>query len=252
MTLPRIGTAGWSIPSRYGEEVPAGDSHLHRYARCFGAVEINSSFYRPHRQATYARWASSTPDGFRFAVKLPKAITHERRLTACDALVVRFLDEAGGLDAKLGVILVQLPPSLGFDEPVAAHFFSGLRSRTPVQIACEPRHPSWFTPVADGLLQIHGVARVAADPAPVEGAGEPGGWKGFIYRRLHGAPRIYSSPYDDAALDRLAVELTTASTADLPSWCIFDNTAAGHALGDALALSRRLGPETGRSSRAGA
>jgi hypothetical protein len=76
----RIGTAGWSIPTEHAAPFPALGSHLERYAAVFDAVEINSSFYRPHRPATYERWAASVPEGFRFAVKVPKAITHERRL----------------------------------------------------------------------------------------------------------------------------------------------------------------------------
>ena len=243
MNSVRIGTAGWSIPSRYHDDVPAVGSHLHRYAACFRAVEINTSFYRPHRQATYARWASSVPDDFRFAVKMPKAVTHTHALAGCEALVERFLDEAGGLGPKLGVILVQLPPALGFDEQVAGGFFSGLRARTPVPVVCEPRNAAWFTPEADAVLAGWGVARVAADPAPVAGAGEPGGSQALVYRRLHGAPRIYASPYGDAELDRLAAEIAATGRAGIPSWCVFDNTAAGHALGNARSLSRRLGLE---------
>ena len=78
-------------PSRYG-------SHLERYGAILDAVEINSSFYRPHRTATYERWAASVPEDFRFAVKVPKAITHERRLKDVGDLLDRFLSEVGGLD----------------------------------------------------------------------------------------------------------------------------------------------------------
>ncbi len=78
----RIGTAGWSIPKEHAAAFPAEGSHLQRYAQVFGAVEINSSFYRPHRRTTYERWAASVPEAFRFAVKVPKTITHEHRLRA--------------------------------------------------------------------------------------------------------------------------------------------------------------------------
>ena len=88
-----VGCAGWSIPRQHAGYFPAEGSHLERYARFLPAVEINSSFYRPHKPATYARWAASVPDGFRFAVKVPKAITHERRLTDCADLLDRFLGE---------------------------------------------------------------------------------------------------------------------------------------------------------------
>ena len=241
-----IGTAGWTIPAIHAAHVPAEGSHLARYAARLDAVEINSSFYRPHRHTTYARWADSVPDAFRFAVKLPKTITHERKLIDCDTLLDRFLDETEGLGSKRGALLVQLPPSLAFDESTADRFFAGLRERTGVSIACEPRHRDWFTEPADALLATHRVARVAADPAPVPGAAEPGGWGGLVYRRLHGSPRIYSSDYDAAALDAIAADLASRTVA---AWCIFDNTAAGHALGNALAITAMLKP--GRCPRGG-
>src|SRR5919106_6889056 len=96
----RIGTAGWSIPKEHAAPFPATGSHLERYASVFNAVEINSSFYRPHRPATYERWAASVPEGFRFAVKIPKAITHERRLNEAGDHLDRFLSEAQGLGSK--------------------------------------------------------------------------------------------------------------------------------------------------------
>src|SRR4051794_14468863 len=112
MTQPpfRIGTAGWKVPSLYLDQVRPGGSHLERYARRLNAVEINSSFYRPHRRTTYQRWAQCVPDDFRFSVKVPKAITHEADLTDCGALLDRFVEEVMGLGDKLGVLLVQLPP----------------------------------------------------------------------------------------------------------------------------------------------
>lgn len=82
-----IGTAGWSIPARHAQAVPAEGSQLQRYATALGGVEINSSFYRPHRPETYARWAASTPASFRFAVKCPRAITHEARLGVVSVFV---------------------------------------------------------------------------------------------------------------------------------------------------------------------
>src|SRR3569623_2749091 len=110
-----IGCAGWSIRSEHREHYAPEGTHLARYARTFNCVEINSSFYRPHRPATYERWADSAPDGFRFAVKMPRAITHEAQLQDVDELLQRFLGEATALGGKLGPLLVQLPPKLRFD-----------------------------------------------------------------------------------------------------------------------------------------
>jgi uncharacterized protein YecE (DUF72 family) len=234
-----IGTAGWSVPSRYAAEVPAGGSHLERYARRLNAVEINSSFYRPHQRKTYQRWAASVPAGFRFAVKVPKAMTHEQRLDDCGALLDRFAAELAGLGDRLGVLLVQLPPKLKLEKRVADRFFRDLRQRFDTPVACEPRHASWFTPEINDWLTERRVARVAADPAPVSGAGEPGGWNGLAYYRWHGSPRIYYSDYDDAALAALGKRLDAQRSRNVPVWCILDNTASGAALGNALALTAR-------------
>ncbi|MGE3149274.1 MAG: DUF72 domain-containing protein [Pseudorhodoplanes sp.] len=235
--LLRIGTAGWSVPSRYAERMPRGGSHLERYARRLNAVEINSSFYRPHQRKTYERWAQSTPAGFRFSVKVPKAITHEARLTGCEALLDRFVNEVTGLGGKLGVLLVQLPPSFRFDKQVAGRFFRDLCARIDTPIALEPRHPSWFKPDVEDWLADLRVARVAADPAPVAEAGKAGGWNGLAYYRWHGSPRIYFSDYDAAALSSLKRQLDESRRRNVPTWCIFDNTALGAALGNALALA---------------
>jgi uncharacterized protein YecE (DUF72 family) len=237
----RIGCAGWSLPRAEHEHFPAAGSHLERYASRFDAVEINSSFHRPHRPATYARWSASVPPSFRFAVKVPRTITHGLRLQATGDLLESFLKEVGGLGDKLGCLLVQLPPSLDCEPAVVDGFFAGLRSRSPVPLACEPRHPSWFTPGADDLLRELGVARVAADPARVPEAAEPGGWRGLSYHRLHGSPRIYSSSYPEEYLDALAARLRADAAAGRSVWCIFDNTTLGAATRNALDLRHRLG-----------
>src|SRR5438067_5165479 len=105
-----VGCAGWGIHKDVAGRFPPEGSQLERYAAVFPAVEINSSFYRPHQPATYARWAASVPPGFRFSVELPKAISHEARLRDADALLDRFAFEVNHLGAKLGCVLVQLPP----------------------------------------------------------------------------------------------------------------------------------------------
>ena len=237
MALPlRLGTAGWTIPRGVAGSFGDTGTHLERYAGVFTAAEINSSFYRPHRPATYARWAASVPPGFVFAVKLPKAITHDARLVDCARAVDVFLAAAGGLGAAFGVILVQLPPSLAFAARTADDFFAMMRERTAIPVACEPRHPTWFAAEADTLLAGHAIARVAADPAVVPAAAEPGGWPGFAYWRMHGSPTVYRTSYADGRLGPLAAAVAR-SAAMRPTWCIFDNTASGAATADALALA---------------
>jgi len=235
----RVGCAGWSIPGEHAGRFPEGGSHLARYARRLTAVEVNSSFYRPHRPSTYARWASETPEGFAFSVKLPKEITHNRRLVGVTEPLDRFLDETAALGTKRGPILVQLPPSLAFDAEVVGSFLAALRGRHAGAVACEPRHPSWFEPGPDRLLADREVARVAADPAVVPRAAEPGGWRGLVYHRWHGSPKMYYSAYSDTSLDALAGGLAAAAGC-APVWCVFDNTALGAAAGDALGVLDRL------------
>ena len=236
----RIGTAGWSFPrSLHG--FPADGSGLERYAAVFNAVEINSSFYRPHQRKTYERWAASTPAGFRFAVKVPRTITHERRLVDVGEPMMRFLDECGGLGEKLGPLLIQLPPSLKFDAGAVEQFMTTWRKATPAVTVLEPRHATWFDPAADALLRHFQVARVAADPAVVPAAAMPGGWAGLTYRRLHGSPAMYKTSYDDGRLERLAEQIA-GETEAAENWCIFDNTQFGAATTDGLKLKALTSP----------
>jgi len=234
-----IGTAGWSIARDAAERFPAEGSGLERYAAVFDAVEINSSFHRPHRTSTWERWRDSVPDNFRFSVKIPKHITHELRLVGCDEAIDAFVGEAGVLGGKLAVWLVQLPPSLALDAEVAARFFARLAERSQTAIACEPRHASWFSSEAEELLTACRVARVAADPARHDGADKPGGWKGLQYWRLHGSPVIYRSSYKDR-IDGYADALRSGSASGAHTWCVFDNTASSAATRDALSMNDRL------------
>lgn len=233
-----LGTAGWSLAREQWAAFPSEGSQLQRYAGRFDAVEINTSFYRPHRPATYAKWAQSVPEAFRFCVKVPKQITHERRLVDCDELLARFMSECGQLGEKLGCLLIQLPPSLAYDPVSAAAFLTALRARHAGWVAIEPRHRSWLD--AEALLERERIARVAADPAPFPAAAEPGGWPGFRYYRLHGSPRIYYSAYDADWLGQLAARLAERQRKGVTCWCIFDNTASGAATANALDLQSLL------------
>lgn len=233
MTYPRIGCAGWSIGRDTAASFPGDGSHLERYARVLNAVEINSSFYKPHQPATYARWADSVPGDFRFAVKLPRSISHDQRLVEVDELLAAFADQANTLGDKLGCILAQLPPSLRLDTASADGFFTALRQRFGCALACEARHGSWFTAEATALLRQHGITRVIADPP----AGNPGEFvptTEAVYARLHGSPRMYYSSYADTYLDQVAAYITGRD-----AWCFFDNTASGAALPNALDLQRK-------------
>jgi len=228
-----LGTAGWNVPASARDRVGGAGSHLERYAQALGAVEVNSSFYRPHRRQTYERWARVTPDDFRFSVKVPKVITHAPAAQQAD--IDRFLQETAGLGGKLAVFLVQFPPGKAYQEDSARQLFDALQASTPIPLVCEPRHASWFTDEVDRWLAERPISRVAADPSRAEKADKPGGWHGLQYVRLHGSPRIYYSAYESSFLQELETRLTAmAATSDV--WCIFDNTAAGAAMENSLDL----------------
>jgi uncharacterized protein YecE (DUF72 family) len=238
-----IGCAGWSIASARAGAFPGDGTHLERYARIFNAVEINSSFHRPHQPKTYARWAESVPAGFRFAVKMPKVISHTKRLCDCGAEVQAFLDQVGCLGTKLGVLLLQLPPGLAFEPDTAVPFLDDLRKRHRGAIACEPRHVSWFRAGVGTLLRERGITRAAADPARVRRAAVPAGDRKTEYLRLHGSPRMYYDAYPHETLVRLARRLARPVKSVSGRWCVFDNTAAGHAVDDALELKTLVGKQ---------
>jgi uncharacterized protein YecE (DUF72 family) len=221
-------------------ELPEEGSGLEKYVTYFNSVEINSSFHRSHRRSTYERWAQTVPEGFRFSVKIPKAITHVNRLTDCASLTSKFMGEVTGLGDKLAALLVQFPPSYELDVEQAKTFFGDVRAQFAGDIFVEPRHRSWFSPAATKLMYEMKLGRVAADPAVVPAAAEPGGVPGHVYFRLHGSPQVYLSSYTTSYLDGLAFRLRMHLRAGDTVWCIFDNTIQGHAAANALTLLRKI------------
>ncbi len=247
VTLGRIivGTAGWSIPRAVSGSFRGDGSHLERYSRVLDGAEINSSFHRSHAPKTYERWAASTPASFRFSVKVPRTITHDGELRRARPLIEQFLQETAALGPKLGALLVQLPPSLAYNARVAGSFFDILRARHGGPVVCEPRHPTWFEPAAERLLMTYRVSRVATDPSRIVAALQPAGWfgaedaPGVVYYRLHGSPRKYWSRYSIERVRNWASELSShALTTDV--WCIFDNTASGAAIENAIEMTGAL------------
>jgi uncharacterized protein YecE (DUF72 family) len=249
-----IGTAGWSIPRAEQQRFPQGGLHLERYAQVLPVAEINSSFHRPHRPELYAKWAAMVPPHFRFSVKVPKAITHELRLLDCEQLLADFLDQSEALGDRRGPLLVQLPPSLEYEPSLAGAFLEVLRALYDGVVVIEPRNATWFGDEAEGMLVEYQVGRVAADPARVPAAAVPGGWAGIRYYRLHGSPRPYWSRYDVGYIEALAGDIWKTAVAGAPAWCIFDNTASGAAMSNALELAAiaRGGVVSGESPAGGA
>lgn len=234
----RIGLAGWSNPPLHTAMRKSSQTHLEYYATHFSCVEINSSFYRPHRKSTYAAWKLSTPRAFKFAVKMPRSITHESGLRGTSRDMTQFFAGIELLQPKLAAVLIQLPPSLEFQRRLAGSFFRSVPKLPKVELVCEPRQASWFTAAAEAQLSELNVARAASDPARASTAGGPGGSGHFTYFRWHGSPHMYYSSYSSAQLDEFVAQVERRGSH--PTWCIFDNTARYAAWDNAISFARRL------------
>lgn len=270
----RVGISGWRYPGWRGDFYPAGlpqRSELSHAASRLTSIEINGSFYSLQRPPSYEKWRAETPEGFLFAVKGGRFITHLKRLRGIDAPLANFF--ASGvlaLGPKLGPVLWQLPEHVTFDAEVLDSFLARLPRTTveaaelaghhderlsgdrvlttadadrPMRHALEFRSPTFETPAALDLLARHGVACVLADSA--------GRWPrvdrdtaDLRYVRLHGDQELYASVYGDRALDDWAERVTDwSATRDV--YVYFDNDARGHAPHDAEALLARLRDRAG-------
>ncbi len=232
-----IGTAAWSIPKDHRDSFPPGGSLLEMYSQVLNAVEINSSFYRDHKAVTYARWAQSVPEHFRFSVKLSKVFTHQQHLKTGEKKLAENLEAPLHLGSRWGCLLVQIPPSLAFDRQDAFSFFKELRQSYQGPVAFETRHASWTTPQAFELFQKYRLSAVIADPDPYGVKPEIFlAMAEIIYFRLHGSPEIYKSDYSERQLQDYAEQMKKRSSSSAGVWCIFDNTTFGHATENALRL----------------
>ncbi|GIE74436.1 histidine kinase [Actinoplanes philippinensis] len=240
----RIGTSGWQYrdwrPERgadgTGYLYPAGlpqRAWLEHYAARFGVVEVNNAFYRLPERDTFARWRDQTPDGFRFAVKMSRYLTHIKRLREPAEPVARFLSRAEALGDKLGPVLLQLPPTMRSD--LAALDATLREFPETVRVAVEPRHASWFTPECEELLRRRRAALCWADRCgrPVTPL-----WRttDFGYLRLHeGAAKPWPR-YGRTALR------SWLDRSDIPEMLVFfNNDPGGAAVIDAGVMAAEAG-----------
>jgi uncharacterized protein YecE (DUF72 family) len=232
-----IGISGWTYAPWRGTFYPRGLAQKRELAyasRQLNSIEINGSFYSLQRPSSYRQWYRDTPEGFVFSVKAGRFITHMRKLKDVEAPLANFI--ASGLLAlneKLGPILWQLPPSLGFDPDRLERFFDLLPHDTkeaarmarrhdarlngrawtktdanrPLRHAMEVRHESFKTPEFVKLLREHDVALVVADTAGKWPFMEDLTSRDLVYVRLHGEEQLYVSGYDDAALETWAAKI---------------------------------------------
>jgi uncharacterized protein YecE (DUF72 family) len=265
----RVGISGWTYPPWRGVFYPKGLPHrreLEYAASRLNSIEINGSFYSLQRVTSYRTWYDQTPQDFVFSVKGPRFITHMKKLAGVETPMANFL--ASGVLAlreKLGPMLWQLPPTLGFDADRLAAFFALLPRSTaeaawlahrhdermkdralvdadadrPLRHALEVRHRSFAVPAFLDLLRTHGVAVVVADTA--------GKWPfldaltaDFGYARLHGDAELYVSGYSDEALDAWAVRVRSWTSSGHDAFVYFDNDVKVRAPFDAMALATRL------------
>jgi uncharacterized protein YecE (DUF72 family) len=165
VTTVRLGTQGWNYPAWVGPLYPPGTrpaDFLRLYARAFDTVEVDSTFYAVPAPKTVRGWVERTPEGFVFALKLPREITHDHRLRGADAVLERFCDVARALGDRLGPILVQLGPDFGPDQSSALAGFLPLLPPD-LRFAVEFRHPGWVRRETYELLLDHRVAWALSD-----------------------------------------------------------------------------------------
>ena len=233
-----VGTSGWQYRHWRGAFYPAGVPQrqwLEYYAARFPTVENNGTFYRLPARETFERWRDRTPGGFVMAVKASRYLTHVRRLREPADPVRRMLEAFAGLKEKLGPVLVQLPPDLRADpellDEALAQFPPGMN------VAVEPRHPSWWSDQVRDVLTARGAALCWADRAgePVTPLWRTAGW-GYV--RFHeGAGRPWPR-YSAAELKEWAARV--AGEWPGKEQCVyayFNNDQEGAAVRDAAAFA---------------
>jgi uncharacterized protein YecE (DUF72 family) len=234
-----IGCAGWGLPKNFRHQEKT--HYLRQYAHFFNCVEINSSFYKIHKEQTYEKWRNLVPEDFKFSVKIPRSVSHETQLKQPE-LLMPFLLGVKSLGASRGPLLLQTPPKLAFDAEIAKKFFAYLKDNFDGEVVFEPRHASWFQADAHVLLFKHNIDLVRADPGLHNPFSLAHSECRTQYIRLHGSPQIYYSAYSQGFLTMLANRLA-GSSEPIQTWIIFDNTALGHAFDNAIKLQELLVPE---------
>jgi len=237
-----VGTSGWSYRHWEGVLYPPGLAPRERlglYARAFGTVEVNSSFYRWPRAASFARWRESSPEGFVWTVKAPRAMTHSARLYAPER---RFREVCRGLERlgrKRGVLLIQLPPGLEADVARLGYFLSLVPEG--LMVAVEFRHPSWHREEVFRLLEERRAAYCVTSGARlpcVLRATAP-----FVYVRLHGPDRqhLYAGSYPEEDLRWWAERIREWAGSGRDVFAYFNNDGGGNAVRNAARLREILG-----------
>jgi uncharacterized protein YecE (DUF72 family) len=237
MSQVRIGTSGWTYDDWKGVFYPPGLSPrrwLEHYAQEFDTVEVNATFYRLLPESTFAGWDSRVPEGFLFALKASRPITHLKKLADAEEELSRFLARAELLSHRLGPLLFQLPPQWPVDAARLEAFLSLLPTR--FRCAFEFRDPSWLTEPVYAALRKRGAAlvRVSAPHFPDADVVTAD----FSYLRMHGDQRTHASKYSAPTLTLWARAIAGWAAAGRDVFVYFNNDLHGYAVEDARALRR--------------
>jgi uncharacterized protein YecE (DUF72 family) len=236
-----IGTSGWSYDHWDGVLYPPGTpprDRLAHYVRRFDTVELNASFYRWPRTATFASWRRRLPPGFGLSVKAPRGLTHAKKLYAPEVWVERMVSCWHELGDRRAVLLVQMHPAHERDDARLDYFLSRLPDW--MRVAVEFRHPSWHVEEVFALLERHGAAYCVMSGAQLPcilRATAP-----FVYVRMHGPDRehLYAGSYPESDLRWWADRIREWSGGGRDVYVYFNNDGHGHAVRDAEALRRLL------------
>jgi uncharacterized protein YecE (DUF72 family) len=236
----KVGTSGWSYDHWRGVFYPehlSAAKRLAYYAQRFRTVEIDATFYRLPSEHAVRAWHDAVPDGFAFAVKGSRFITHFRRLADAKEATTTFLERVALLGDKLAVVLWQLPPDLRADPALLEAFLAGL-PKGPVRHAIEFRHESWLAEQTFDILRAHNAAHVSVSSDVMEENLTV--TADFVYVRFHGTAS-YHGAYTHPALEPWAEFLREQVRQGRDGYAYFNNDAEGHAPRDAERLTRMLG-----------
>jgi uncharacterized protein YecE (DUF72 family) len=235
----RIGTSGWEYPHWVGPFYPRDlprDRRLEFYADRFDTVELNNSFYRLPEAETFAAWARRVSNGFVFAVKASRYLTHLRRLREPREPLARLWSRAGRLGDRLGPMLYQLPPRWRPNHERLATFLAALPASRPQAI--EIRDKRWYGRRLSGMLDEAGVALCLHDMSGSAPAPQRVG--PLVYVRFHGTGERYGGGYSSQRLTAWADRMGAWSEQEWPVWAYFNNDIGGHAVRDAERLGSIL------------
>jgi uncharacterized protein YecE (DUF72 family) len=250
VTRFRVGTSGWHYNhwrgSFYPETLPA-DEWFAYYARQFDTVELNNSFYRLPKAGAWKLWQDEAPEGFAFAVKASRYITHTKRLTGGASPNERLLSGARRLREHLGPVLYQLPRRFKCNDETVERLAAFVELLPPdLSHVFEFRDASWFTEPVFSLLEHAGAHFCAFDMPGIECPLRV--TAGLLYFRFHGTGQRYGGNYPDSALGDWAARLKRASSGTTEAFVYFNNDIGGFAPRNAATLAQLLSARDGTDS----